>query len=127
MEAPMTVLSDRVAEDRVLVSFDDTFDTAQALRLSEILSEVSAGTRVMLDFTQVREFHDVAFAKLAQELREARGPDSQIEVSARGLCQHQLRILKYLGFTGEGLQGWAEEEDIDSDFGAPDQTPWGLF
>ena len=122
----MTVLSEKVAEDRVLVSFDDTFDTSQAWRLSEILSEVPAGTRVMLDFTQVREFHDVAFAKLAQELRRAKEPDRQIEVSARGLCQHQLRILKYLGFTGQGIEERAEE-DVESDLIVPSQTSPAFF
>jgi hypothetical protein len=45
-----------------------------------------------VDLTRVREFHDFGVTVLAQALQRRRG-----KVSVRGLRQHHLRLLRYLG------------------------------
>jgi anti-anti-sigma regulatory factor len=101
MEVFMTVLSEKVAVDRLVLWFDGTFDASEAWQLRHVLDETSTGTSVTLDFSRIREFHDFAFALLAQDLRRADEPASRIRLEARGLRQHQLRLLKYLGFSTE--------------------------
>ncbi len=86
------MLMDETAEDWALIRLEGTFDAAEGWRLHDVLSKLARGTRVALDFTQVRTFHDFAIALLAQDLSALAG-----RVDARGLCHHQLRILKYFG------------------------------
>ena len=121
----MTVQSEKVAEDRVVLRFEDTFDPSQVWRLSEIMSKVAPGTHITLDFSQVREFHDVAFARLAQEIIRATEVSSHVDLSVRGLRQHQLRILKYLGVTGYGFDGRIED-DLEPDIVLPGPIPFEL-
>lgn len=109
----MTVLSERVAVDRVILWFDGTFDAPQAWQLRHALAEMDGGAQVTLDFSRVREFHDFAFALLAQDLRRGDDQEGRIKVEARGLCQHQLRLLKYLGVNAHGPEARPEDQDAE--------------
>ena len=89
-----------MADDRILLRLDGTFDAAESWRLHETLSKIEPGTQVTLDFSQVQHFHDFAIALLAQDISSLEG-----RVAARGLCQHQLRILRYFGVDVDELDG----------------------
>ena len=73
-----------------VIRMQGVFDVPAAERLARELAE--AGPRsVRVDRTQVREFHDFGVALLARELA-VHG-----HASVRGLRQHHLRLLRYLG------------------------------
>ena len=84
--------------DVVVLRLAGTFDAAEAWRVHDALGDFPPGTRVSLDFREVRVFHDFAIALLARELLARHG-----RVTAVGLCQHQRRILKYFGVDESGL------------------------
>ena len=92
------VRTDQGGGDLVALGLMGTFDAAEAWRLHEMLAQLSPGTRVSLDFREVRAFHDFAIALLAQDILALRG-----RIQANGLCQHQRRILKYFGVDEGGL------------------------
>lgn len=82
----------------VVLSLAGTFDATEAWRVHDALDHLPPGTRVSLDFREVRAFHDFAIALLARDILARRG-----RVEANGLCQHQRRILKYFGVDESGL------------------------
>lgn len=86
----------------LLVHLDGVFDVRAAARVGEALAAVSPGGKLRVDLTQVREFHDAAVATLARTLG-ASGRAVQVVLS--GLCQHQIRILHYLGVDLASLEG----------------------
>lgn len=71
---------------------DGVFDVAAAQEVARRLAAARAGTEIRVDLTQVREFHDFGVALLAQALAA-----SKAHVAVRGLRQHHLRLLRYLG------------------------------
>lgn len=89
-----------MAEERILLKLDGVFDAAESWRLHDALSRIEPGSLVTLDFSQVHGFHDFAIAVLARDISSLEG-----RVAARGLCQHQLRILRYFGIDVAGLDG----------------------
>ncbi len=89
-----------MANDPILLRLDGTFDAAECWRLHDRLSKIKPGSRVTLDFSQVQHFHDFAIALLAQDISSREGC-----IAAHGLCQHQLRMLRYFGVDIEGLDG----------------------
>jgi hypothetical protein len=86
------MLADAPAGNEVVLSFSDRFDAAEGWRLHDVLAKLEPGTRVTLDFSKVRDFHDFAIALLARDLESLSG-----RIRTRGLCQHQLRMLRYFG------------------------------
>jgi len=60
----------------------------------ELVARVAASgeSELHVDLTRVREFHDFGVTVLAQALQRRPG-----KVSVRGLRQHHLRLLRYLG------------------------------
>lgn len=101
----MRIVSGVMADDPILLRLDGTFDAAESWRLHDALSKVEPGRQVTLDFSQVYRFHDFAIAVLAQDISSLEG-----RVAAHGLCQHQLRILRYFGVDVAGLDGAAGAE-----------------
>ncbi len=71
----------------------ERFGPAEATALMETLAGVHAASRFTLDFSEVREFEDVAMGPLAQVLTSR----SQELIDLRGLSLHQQRMLRYLG------------------------------
>ncbi|HEY6104876.1 MAG TPA: STAS domain-containing protein [Anaeromyxobacteraceae bacterium] len=92
------VRTDQGAGHFVVLSLEGTFDAAEAWRVHDMLAQLAPGTRVSLDFREVRAFHDFAIALLAQDILARHG-----RVEANGLCQHQRRILKYFGVDEAGV------------------------
>ncbi len=89
---------EKMAGEHILLRLDGTFDADEGWRLHDVLSRIDPGALVTLDFSQVRRFHDFAIALLAQDISSLEG-----RIAARGLCQHQLRILRYFGVDVAGL------------------------
>jgi hypothetical protein len=69
-----------------------SFAPEDAARLHDAIEQAAPGTRVELDFHRVRDCHDAALALLARDLARGRA-----RVALRGMSQHQLRVLGYLG------------------------------
>jgi anti-anti-sigma regulatory factor len=76
----------------VMIRMDGIFDVAAAQTVVRALADEPAERDVRIDLTHVREFHDFAVAVLAQALAKRAE-----NVTVRGLRQHQLRLLNYLG------------------------------
>lgn len=75
------------------------FDGVAAMHLEEKLLRTTRTDRILVDLTQVREFHDFAVAVLGRAL--SRCP---AEVKLRGLRQHQVRVLRYFGVDAGPLE-----------------------
>ncbi len=82
-----------------IISVEGVFDGVAAGRVEEALLRVEPGDRVLVDVTQVREFHDFGVAVLGRALARCRG-----EVKLRGLRQHQVRVLRYFGVDAGPLE-----------------------
>jgi hypothetical protein len=76
----------------VEIRMEGVFDVAAAQSVVRALDRTPSDRDVRVDLSHVREFHDFAVAVLAQALAKRRE-----NVSVRGLRQHQLRLLNYLG------------------------------
>jgi anti-anti-sigma regulatory factor len=75
-----------------IIWLEGVFDGVAAGHLEEKLLRARTGDRVLVDATQVREFHDFGVAVLGRALTHCRA-----EVKVRGLRQHQVRVLRYFG------------------------------
>lgn len=73
------------------IHVDGIFDPAAARVVAGRIAVVPASTVVVVDFTNVVEFHDSAAAVLAQALAD------RTLVTLRGVGRHHLRLLRYLG------------------------------
>lgn len=78
--------------EALVIRVDGVFDARAAQLLADSLDAVGASREVKVDLTDVREFHDLSVGLLAQALSHG-GP----RVLVRGLRQHHLRLLRYLG------------------------------
>jgi anti-anti-sigma regulatory factor len=90
-------MSREIDGGRAVYRFGGTFDRASAWTLRDQVERESAA-EVLLDFSLVREFSDLAVAVLAHGLT-ATGR----RVQFRGLRQHQLRIFRYCGVAVDEL------------------------
>jgi ABC-type transporter Mla MlaB component len=73
------------------------FDLPTALDIARSLSDVSEEMLVRIDLTRVSHFDDSGVAVLARAMTGHR------HTEVRGLRQHQVRLLRYLGV--EDLRG----------------------
>jgi hypothetical protein len=71
---------------------DGVLDLPAAERLVEALRAARGSARVEVDLTRVRDFHDLGVMLVARALAERTG-----RVAVRGLRQHHVRLLRYLG------------------------------
>jgi len=69
------------------------FDVDTARRVEVILHAASADADICLDLRSVRHLQDAAVGVVAEALRRRRA----LRVEIRGLSQHQVRLLRYLG------------------------------
>lgn len=74
------------------VRLEGTFDASAAVALRRSLDALDLH-RVVLDFSQVRGFVDLAVGVLARELG-----GRALEVELLGLPEHHERLFRYLGF-----------------------------
>jgi hypothetical protein len=77
----------------LLYRFERRFGPAEAMVLGKALAAASAGSRLTLDFSDVRDFDDVAVGVLAHALASS----CRAAVALHGLSLHQERMLGYLG------------------------------
>jgi hypothetical protein len=86
------VNSANVEYEPLEIRMEGVFDVAAAQLVVRAQERAPVERDVRIDLTHVREFHDFAVAVLAQSLAKRRE-----RVAVRGLRQHQLRLLTYLG------------------------------
>jgi len=84
----------QVETHRQLIELEGTFDVPAAMQVAQVLEDAPAGLQVRIDLSRVREFHDFGIALLARALK---GRPADV----RGLRQHQVRLLRYLGIETE--------------------------
>jgi len=82
------------------LKLDGVFDRVAAEKIAEALSHVRPGGALHIDLAQIREFHDAGLAALARTLTAS---GLAVRVVLGGLCQHQARILRYLGVDLDAL------------------------
>jgi anti-anti-sigma regulatory factor len=88
-------MSTTVAESgSSLVELEGVFDGPAARRLEALLARSGPGTRIRVDLSKVREFHDFAIGVLAYALAR-----TAVQVELSGLRHHQARMLRYFGAT----------------------------
>jgi hypothetical protein len=75
------------------IRIEGVFDVPAARRVRELLDAAPETDTVSVDLSHVREFLDPGVAVLAEALS---GPAAS-RVAVRGLRQHQIRMLRYLG------------------------------
>lgn len=90
----------------LVLALDGVFDLVAARRIEEALAMVRAGGVLAIDLSRVVEFQDLGLAALAVTVRRS---GSAVRIVLRGLCQHQLRLLHYLGVDGHSSGAGVEE------------------
>ncbi len=85
-----------MTSEAIQLSVAGRFDLPAALRLARALSEADEETLVRIDLTRVSHFDDSGVAVLGRALSGHQRAD------VRGLRQHQVRLLRYLGVEGVG-------------------------
>jgi anti-anti-sigma regulatory factor len=76
-----------------VLRFDDEFDVRTARRIEAILLAADAHASICLDLRRVRHVPDAAVGVVADALLQRRA----LNVVIRGLSQHQVRLLRYMG------------------------------
>jgi len=84
-----------------VIRLSGVFDVEAAGRLGAALAAARPGTRLMVDLSQIREFHDLALASLAPLLTSAAAGF----VALSGLRLHHVRLLRYFGVDLAALSG----------------------
>jgi anti-anti-sigma regulatory factor len=92
-------------DDKVVLKLFGCFDGQAAVDLRDRLF-AERSDEVVLDFTFVREFHDLGVAILAHGIA---GIDDDTHLLLRGLRNHQLRMFKYFGIDVEELTSARED------------------
>ncbi len=76
------------------IRFTGDFGGSEAECLYEVVLSCAPLRELVLDFTEVTHFQDVAFVPLARTLSCQGGT----KVTLHGLTRHQSRMLRYFGF-----------------------------
>jgi ABC-type transporter Mla MlaB component len=84
------------SSEAIQLSVAGPFDLQAALRVARALTEAADETLVRIDLTRVSDFDDSGVAVLGRALAGHHLTD------VRGLRQHQIRLLRYLGVDGVG-------------------------
>jgi ABC-type transporter Mla MlaB component len=79
------------AHGEIYLSVAGPFDLPAAQRVARALSDADADAMVCIDLTRVSDFDDTGVAVLGRALCGHQRAD------VRGLRQHQVRLLRYLG------------------------------
>jgi anti-anti-sigma regulatory factor len=92
-------------DEETVIRLEGVLDGLAARRVEATLALASPGSRIRIDLTHVRDFHDFGVAVLGNAV--TRCPAS---VQLSGLRQHHIRVLRYFGIR----TAWFEAD------GAPD-------
>jgi ABC-type transporter Mla MlaB component len=90
------VATEEMTSDAIQLSVAGPFDLTTAHRVARALADASDETLVCIDLTRVSNFDDSGVAVLGRALAGHQRAD------VRGLRQHQVRLLRYLGVEGVG-------------------------
>ena len=85
----------------VLARLGSSFARGDAELVRNAVRTLAPGTKLVVDFTAVRDCHDAAFFSLCDALAAVR----KVDLTLRGLTLHQSRLLKYLGLSPAGARG----------------------
>lgn len=85
----------------ILISLEGPFDASAAWQIAGRLVDLPSGVTVVVDFSAVDEFLDLAVAVMAHGLAEAQRPN----VVMRGLHEQQHRLFRYFGVDAEVASG----------------------
>ncbi len=88
--------AEEMTSDAIRLSVTGPFDLTTAHRVARALADASEETLVRIDLTRVSNFDDSGVAVLGRALAGHQRAD------VRGLRQHQIRLLRYLGVEGVG-------------------------
>ncbi len=91
-------MADQATTEALLIRCDGVFDAGVAHRVLDVVSEAPAAAEIYVDLAKVREFDDRAAPVLADVIARATS-----RISVRGLRQHQVRMLRYLGVDASAL------------------------
>jgi anti-anti-sigma regulatory factor len=83
-----------------VISLEGVFDIPAARFVEHSVKRLSAGDKVRIDFTRVRDFRDYGIAVLAQVLSKQDG----IVVKMEGLRTHHVRLLRYFGIDSDAFR-----------------------
>jgi len=86
----------------LVLALDGVFDLMAAQRIQEALHLVRAGGVLAIDLSRVVEFQDLGVAALAATIRQS---GTAVRIVLRGLRQHQVSLLRYLGVSGHPHEG----------------------
>jgi anti-anti-sigma regulatory factor len=78
---------------------EGVFDGLAARSLQALLERASPHVGVLIDLTQVREFHDFGVAVLGEAIAH-----TQARVTLRGLRRHHISVLRYFGIETEPVE-----------------------
>jgi anti-anti-sigma regulatory factor len=105
-------MSDESGSDAFVIQMDGVFDASKAKDLAQTLAD-RPEAEVYIDLTRVREFDDFGVTVLGRAMAAA-----PARVSVRGLRQHHVRLLRYLGIdAGQGSLGRALGSDLAAEAG----------
>ncbi len=91
-------MAGQATTEALLIRCDGVFDAGIAHRVLDAVSEAPAAAEIYVDLAKVREFDDRAAPVLADAISRATS-----RISVRGLRQHQVRMLRYLGVDPSAL------------------------
>ncbi|HTN53962.1 MAG TPA: STAS domain-containing protein [Anaeromyxobacter sp.] len=105
-------MSSESGNDALVIQMDGVFDASTARDLARTLAQ-RPEAEVYIDLTRVREFDDFGVTVLGQAMAAA-----PARVSVRGLRQHHLRLLRYLGIdAGQAPLGRGRGADLAAEAG----------
>jgi STAS domain len=81
------------------IRIEGVFDVPAARRVRELVEAAPPDGPVAVDLSRVREFQEPGVAVLAEVLAGR----TAAPVAVRGLRQHQVRMLRYLGVPDEAM------------------------
>lgn len=83
---------DRLGSGTIRLCIGSDFLPEDAWQIHELLEHSPQGTRIELDFRNVRDCADFALSLLARDILGGR-----VVFDLRGMTQHQERVLSYFG------------------------------
>ena len=77
---------------KTVLQVNESFGPREEERLNTVLQHLDPERPITIDFREVRQFHDLAVARLARDIVALHR-----DVSLIGLSEHHHRLLRYIG------------------------------
>lgn len=75
-----------------VLELNESFGPVEEERLNTVLRDLDPERPITIDFREVRNFQDLAVARLARDIQQ-----QHRQVSLVGLSEHHRRLLRYIG------------------------------